>query len=236
MHSYVWKLLHRFQEGNVVLVADVYNKFRRSWLFIYATGISIAGFYIKDIWFLIAAFLSLLVVTLFEKNRQLSEVANKDLLTGLGNKNSLNTILEREVSRINRKGGFLIFLFLDIDNFKHINDSRGHKAGDAVLVEVARRLKKQKRKYDALIRYGGDEFCVVCSQVQTEDGGTQIRDKLADILHFDYQGDFGEIRVEASFGMATYPSDTEDLQQLVALADYRMYQQKEQRKLLRMGG
>jgi diguanylate cyclase (GGDEF)-like protein len=187
-------------------------------------------------WFLIAGFLFLLVVALFEKNRQLSEVANKDLLTGLGNKNSLNTILEREISRIDRKGGFLIFLFLDIDNFKHINDTRGHKAGDAVLVEVARRLKKQKRKYDALIRYGGDEFCVVCSQVQTKESGARIREKLKDILQFWHRGEFGEILVEASFGMATYPSDTEDLQQLVALADYRMYQQKQQRKLLRMGG
>jgi len=217
-----------------VLVIEFLLKFRRSLLILYAMAMTVACLYLQDLWFFIANILFLLVVALFVRNMQLSTVANKDLLTGLGNKNSLHAVLQREISRVDRKGGFLIFLFIDIDNFKQINDTRGHKTGDAVLVEVARRLKEQKRKYDALIRYGGDEFCVVCSQVQREEDAVRIRDKLNDVLHFCHRSECGEVLVQASFGMATYPSDTEDFQQLIVLADGRMYEQKEQRKLSQM--
>lgn len=100
---------------------------------------------------------------------------------------------------------------------------------------MARRLQEQKRRYDVLIRYGGDEFCVICSQVQEAEDAVRIRAKLKELLHFCYRVGNNEVLVQASSGMAIYPTDTEDLQQLVALADYRMYEQKEQRKLLRMG-
>ena len=125
-------------------------------------------------------------------------------------------------------------MFIDIDNFKFINDSCGHKTGDAVLVEVATRLLAQKRNYDALIRFGGDEFCVVCSQVKHQEDALAIMDKLNDVLNFCYREGSGDVLVQASCGMAIYPTDTRDLEQLIALADCRMYKQKEQRKLSRM--
>lgn len=215
-------------------VAEIFIKVRRPLFVLYILVILLTCLYIQDFWFFIATILLFFVVDLVGKNIQLSAATNKDLLTGLDNKNSLNAALEREVSRVNRQGGFLVFIFIDIDNFKHINDTYGHKTGDSILVEVARRLQEQKRKYDALIRYGGDEFCVICSQVQVDGDAALIRAKLNDLLHFCYCAGNDDVLVQASSGMATYPTDTEDLQQLVALADYRMYEQKKQRKLARM--
>lgn len=202
---------------------------------LYVLGLAVVCFHVQDFWFCIAAILLLLFIALFVQNVQLFMFANKDLLTGLGNKNSLNVVLEREASRVSRNGGFLVVLFVDIDNFKRINDTLGHKTGDGVLVEVARRIKEQKRNYDALIRYGGDEFCIICSQVQKEEDGFRIRDHLQDVLHFCHFTESGDVQVQASCGMATYPTDTEDLKQLIAMADRKMYEQKERRKLARMG-
>jgi diguanylate cyclase (GGDEF)-like protein len=220
--------------GFSLSVVELFIKIRRPLFVIYMLASLLTCLYVQDFWFFIATILLFLVVDLVGKNIQLSAATNKDLLTGLGNKYSLNASLEREASRVNRQGGFLVFIFIDIDNFKRINDTCGHKTGDAVLVEVARRLQEQKRRYDALIRYGGDEFCVICSQVQGGGDAVRIRVKLNDLLHFCYREGNNDVLVQASSGMAIYPTDTEDLQQLVALADYRMYEQKEQRKLLRM--
>jgi|LGVF01.2.fsa_nt_gb diguanylate cyclase (GGDEF)-like protein len=219
------------------IVWSVLERFLKYWkplLLSYVLVVSCICLYIDNLWFLIAAIFMFLTALLYAQNVCLSMAANKDMLTGLGNKNSLTLLLEREVGRVIRNGGFLVFLFVDIDNFKSINDTHGHKAGDSVLVEVAKRLLSEKRNYDELIRYGGDEFCIICSQVKNEIDAIGIKDKLSDVLHFCHRVESGDVLVQASFGMATYPTDTEDLQQLIAIADCRMYEQKKQRKLSRM--
>lgn len=209
----------------------------KSWkkiFFFYLVIVSFGSLYLENLWAGAAAISTFLAAVLYAQNIRLSIEVNRDTLTGLGNKNLLTALLEREVSRVDRNGGLLVFLFLDIDNFKNINDTHGHKTGDSVLVAVANRLVAEKRIYDELIRYGGDEFCVICSQVNSESDASRIKHKLSELLHFYHRVENGEILVQASFGMATYPTDTQDLQQLIAIADCRMYEQKDQRKLSRV--
>jgi diguanylate cyclase (GGDEF)-like protein len=189
--------------------------------------------YVDNFSFLINAFLVFWIVVLYAKNIRLSQEANKDKLTGLGNKKSLTTRLEKEIYRIDRNGGYLTLLFFDIDNFKAVNDTYGHKVGDCVLIEVANRLMAEMRDYDELIRYGGDEFCVICPHLRNETDSEKIRDKLHSALHFVHSTDKGDILIEASLGTATYPCDTDNMSDLISLADSRMYEQKKMRKLSR---
>ena len=188
----------------------------------------------EDISFLVAALLFFLATALLANNILLSMEAHRDKLTGLGNKNALHLRLQRELSRINRNGGYLTFLFFDIDNFKNINDTYGHKVGDNVLIEVAHRLMAEMRNYDSLIRYGGDEFCVICPQVKNEGDSIKIREKLEEALTFEYRFENHNLFIQTSLGMSTYPLDTTDLQELISIADQRMYEQKSQRKLARV--
>lgn len=170
--------------------------------------------------------LSFLLLILFTKNTLLSIEINLDKLTGLGNKNSLSPRLKKETARIDRAGGSLAFLFFDIDNFKSINDNHGHKVGDMVLTEVARRLTAEMRVYDELVRYGGDEFCVICPLKREEDSST-IKDKMNKVLNFCYSCVDIKLKIRTSVGMSLYPRDTRDIQEIVAIADARMYENKQ---------
>lgn len=183
---------------------------------------------------LIAALSTFMTVILYVKNIYLCVEAHQDQLTGLENKNSLSLHLEQEISRVKRHGGYLTLLFFDIDNFKSINDTYGHKAGDYVLIEVAKRLMAKMRNYDKLIRYGGDEFCVICPQLKSEEDSLRIQKKLHDALHFTHRIKSNEIFIETSLGMATYPLDTKNIHDLVTIADQRMYEHKKRRKVARM--
>jgi diguanylate cyclase (GGDEF)-like protein len=187
-----------------------------------------------DISILIAALSTFLAAVLYAQNIHLSMEVHQDKLTGLDNKNSLSVHLEQEISRVDRNGGYLTLLFFDIDNFKKINDTYGHKTGDGVLIEVARRLMAKMRNYDKLIRYGGDEFCVICPQLKSEADSVRIQKKLHATLHFSHRLKNKEIFIETSLGMATYPSDTENIHDLITIADQRMYEQKKRRKLARV--
>jgi diguanylate cyclase (GGDEF)-like protein len=189
--------------------------------------------YLNNFSFLIGAVSAFWIIVLYAKNIRLSRETSKDKLTGLGNKKSLSTRLEKEIARIDRNGGYLTLLFFDIDNFKAINDTYGHKVGDCVLIEVANRLMAKMRHYDELIRYGGDEFCVICPQVKNEADSARIRDKLHSALHFVHRIENNDILIEASLGTATYPFDTDNMDDLISIADSRMYEQKKMRKLSR---
>ncbi len=202
--------------------------------FIYISTVFTLYIQLGERGFLVAALLFFLVTVLFANNIILSMEAHRDKLTGLGNKNALFLRLRREIARIDRNGGYLTFLFFDIDNFKSINDTCGHKVGDNVLVEVAHRLMDEMRNYDSLIRYGGDEFCVICPQVKNEGDSIKIRDKLEESLNFEYRSEKHNLLIQTSLGMSTYPLDTTDLHELISIADQRMYEQKKQRKLARV--
>lgn len=202
--------------------------------FLYFSAIFTLYLHLKDLNFLVAALSCFFSGVLLANNILLTMEVHRDKLTGLGNKIALQIRLQREISRIDRNGGYLTFLFFDIDNFKEINDTCGHKVGDNVLIEVAHRLMAEMRNYDSLIRYGGDEFCVICPQVRNVEDSIKIRNKLEDTLNFLYRCENHNLHIQTSLGMSTYPLDTNDMQELIQIADHRMYEQKQKRKLARI--
>ncbi|GAB6887687.1 hypothetical protein JCM13304A_11850 [Desulfothermus okinawensis JCM 13304] len=145
------------------------------------------------------------IITLFENLEKLKDLANKDPLTGLLNRKQLNNIIMVETERCYRTRQPLCILFIDLDDFKKINDTMGHDVGDRVLIEVANKLKEQCRKTDHIGRYGGEEFVIVLpstSLVQGEITAERIRSSIRNI-RFEEQKN-GSFRVTCSIGLCCY--------------------------------
>jgi len=155
-----------------------------------------------------------------------------DLLTGLPNARYLALRFEEEVSRARRTGRSFQVVMLDLDDFKIVNDTFGHKVGDKMLREMARIIQAQLREYDFLARYAGDEFVAVVQELvgsQVEELRNRIESAVSQFsLHIraDHRA-----RVGISIGTATYGSDGETLDQLLIAADQAMYQSKSAHKL-----
>jgi diguanylate cyclase (GGDEF)-like protein/PAS domain S-box-containing protein len=142
-----------------------------------------------------------------------------DPLTGLPNRTLLRDRLDRALARSLRDGGDTGVLFVDLDNFKEVNDAHGHAAGDAVLVELGRRLQAAIRPTDTVARLGGDEFVVVCEQVD-EQSALSLGRRLATAIEQPLLLGEVEHRLTASIGIAFGRSDREAL---VRLADVALY-------------
>jgi len=155
----------------------------------------------------------------------MKRMAMSDSLTGLLNRRGLERVLERERARIKRYGGSMAFILADIDEFKAINDTRGHAAGDVVLKAVACALSAASRESDAVVRFGGDEFLVAMSCDTPEDAG-KARDRLAAALSEASAacpaGPFG-VSLGVHFG------DGEDIGLMIRESDRDMYRHKEDR-------
>jgi diguanylate cyclase (GGDEF)-like protein/PAS domain S-box-containing protein len=159
--------------------------------------------------------------------RQIEFLAYRDVLTGLPNRRLLHDRFEQAVAYAERDGSQVGLLFLDLDNFKTINDSLGHLVGDALLKEVARRLGECVRETDTISRQGGDEFLVLLPDLHGNDAITPvlslIREKL--LLPFELEGH--ELTTSASVGVSLYPGDGKDFDTLLRKADTAMYQTKD---------
>jgi diguanylate cyclase (GGDEF)-like protein/PAS domain S-box-containing protein len=159
---------------------------------------------------------------------RISSLAYTDPLTGLANRTSLGASLEQAVQRSRRRSAKLAVVFLDLDGFKQINDAYGHDAGDALLVEVAQRLRKHLRASDLVARLGGDEFLVVLEDIQdllpVEIVGRKL---LAEVTHPYYTQSGVEMRVTASIGISVLPNDAVDAGALMKHADTAMYAAKQ---------
>ncbi len=155
-----------------------------------------------------------------------------DVLTGLPNARYLALRFEEEASRARRTGRSFQVVMLDLDDFKIVNDTFGHKVGDKMLREMARIIQAQLREYDFLARYAGDEFVAVVQELvgsQVEELRTRIENAVSQFsLHVRADR---RARVGISIGTATYGSDGETLDQLLIAADQAMYQVKFARKL-----
>ncbi|MCP4408850.1 MAG: EAL domain-containing protein [Gammaproteobacteria bacterium] len=158
--------------------------------------------------------------------------ASFDILTDLPNRRLLLDRVVQALARCRRHGHKGALLFLDLDQFKHINDSLGHPVGDALLQEVSRRLKKGLRKEDTSARLGGDEFVVLFSELnddpkqaaqQAQAGAEKIQSKLA----APYTIHNHELHITASIGVAMFPMEDEDADDIVKYADTAMYRAKE---------
>jgi diguanylate cyclase (GGDEF)-like protein/PAS domain S-box-containing protein len=158
---------------------------------------------------------------------QMAHSAEHDSLTGLPNRLLLNDRVTQAISFARRHMKQLAILFLDLDGFKHINDSLGHPVGDKLLQSVAKRLVDCGRASDTVSRQGGDEFVVLLSEVEhAEDAAVAARRMLQAVAE-PHSVDQQELHVTTSIGVSVYPDDGEDAETLVKNADTAMYQAKE---------
>ncbi len=156
----------------------------------------------------------------------LRQQALHDQLTGLPNRNLILDRLEQLIARSKRGGQRVAVLFIDLDDFKKINDSLGHEAGDRLLLDVAERLQKGLRKSDSVGRLGGDEFIVLIPDLQRSRMVVDMANKLLGALQQPFVIDDREMRISASIGIAVFPEDGESPSELLRKADMAMYQVK----------
>ncbi|MDR9435625.1 MAG: diguanylate cyclase [Thiohalophilus sp.] len=157
---------------------------------------------------------------------RLYHLANNDSLTGLANRNFLLERLRQVLSRAKRKGTRFALVFMDMNNFKMVNDEFGHAAGDSLLRDIAIRFKSCMREEDTVCRYQGDEFVVLLEEINHRDETEQIRAKLLECLETPFMVNGTEIRVSVSIGVAVFPEDGEDVEALLHVADQKMYREK----------
>ena len=157
---------------------------------------------------------------------QISQLAYHDTLTGLNNRFSLLSQLEQALAMAHREQRALAVVFLDLDRFKNINDTLGHAMGDALLRDVACRLRDSVRESDIVARLGGDEFVVALTEVDDATSAARLADKILQTLARPYRIGEETLHSTASIGVAFYPNDGQDAEALMKNADTAMYHAK----------
>lgn len=153
-------------------------------------------------------------------------LAQYDPLTGVGNRQHFSEQLGKASGRAERDGRKLALLFLDLDNFKDVNDAMGHDVGDDLLVQLSRRLKDTLRVGDTLARLGGDEFAILCESFDDIEGIEILALKVIDAIAEPFDLKHRRLFVTGSVGITIYPTDGRDVGKLVKNADIAMYEAK----------
>ena len=161
-----------------------------------------------------------------EAEDRLAFLAHFDTLTGLPNRVLLRDRLNQSIAAASRKNRLVGVLFMDLDQFKEVNDCLGHTSGDLVLRDVAARLSTGLREGDTLCRYSGDEFIIVLNDIASLDDVAAFTTRTLAALMTPYVIDGREITTTASIGISVYPNDGDDIETLVRHADVAMYQAK----------
>ncbi len=163
-----------------------------------------------------------------EIEQQIAYLAYHDSLTGLPNRALLAEHLELSLARARRQSASVALLYLDLDDFKLVNDSLGHAAGDELLCQIAMRLADRRRETDLLARQGGDEFLVLLSDVGQDGVATAktAAEAMLDALAQPFTIAGTEFTMGASIGIAVFPRDAADAEELLRHADAAMYQAK----------
>jgi diguanylate cyclase (GGDEF)-like protein len=163
--------------------------------------------------------------SLSEANRELTQLALHDTLTGLPNRILLADRIEQAMRKIDSQGGQFALMFMDLDGFKPVNDAYGHHVGDQLLRAVAMRLRENFHRHDTLARIGGDEFVLLVEVEDVEDVSTVAARQVALIGRHFTVGDH-ELQVSVSIGIALYPGNGHIQQELLMNADAAMYHAK----------
>jgi diguanylate cyclase (GGDEF)-like protein/PAS domain S-box-containing protein len=158
---------------------------------------------------------------------QMEHSAKHDFLTGLPNRMLLNDRISQAIAVAKRHGTRVALLFLDLDGFKHINDSLGHSMGDKLLQSIAERLVCSMRASDTVSRQGGDEFIVLLLDVNHPQDSGRVARKILKAIAEAHLIDDHELHITASIGVSVYPDDGLDAETLIRNADTAMYQAKE---------
>jgi len=170
------------------------------------------------------------ITDLKRSQEELAFLAHHDVLTGLDNRNSLQQRILQAIKKSQRSKNCFALCFIDLDNFKFINDSYGHKAGDELLIAVSQLIKKTVRDSDAVARFGGDEFVILLEDIEHNSEVSLIADKLlkafSNPIHFDSHN----LVITISMGVSVYPQDATTLDLLLKNADIAMYEAKRKGK------
>src|SRR4029077_6398848 len=158
---------------------------------------------------------------------QMTHTAHHDFLTSLPNRLLLNDRITHAIASVGRNSRKLAVLFLDLDHFKHINDSLGHSVGDQLLQSVSERLMDCVRCSDTVSRQGGDEFVVLVSDLKRPEDAIHTLTRMFTMLSRPYSIGPNELHISASIGVSVYPDDGLDAETLIKNADTAMYQAKE---------
>ena len=165
-----------------------------------------------------------------KKQERIEFLAYHDPLTGLVNRTFLKMQLNT-LSEINkRENKKLALIFIDLDNFKIINDTFGHEAGDELLIEIANRLKQLVRESDIVARIGGDEFVIVLNNIKNKDDVKVVITHIQKELIKPIKIDKNDVEITFSAGIALYPDDTTNINEILQLADIAMYESKKEGK------
>jgi diguanylate cyclase (GGDEF)-like protein/PAS domain S-box-containing protein len=164
---------------------------------------------------------------LLERHQHLDHLAHHDQLTGLPNRLYLAAHLPGDIEEAKQSGSVLAVLFLDLDRFKHINDSRGHETGDKLLKTVAQRVRATVRTQDVVVRMGGDEFVVILKGVQDTEQVNETAGRINQALSAPMVVDGRTLVTTVSIGVSLYPHDGADMGELLRHSDTAMYQAKD---------
>lgn len=154
---------------------------------------------------------------------ELQRLATVDSLTGVYNRHSFFDRLEHALAIAKRRKSRVALLFIDLNDFKMVNDTYGHPIGDELLSSVAKRLQQRTRESDTLARIGGDEFGVLLSDVTNEAGVASVASGLLDVLSEPFTIDGQQVSIGATIGISFYPEDGKDCVTLISRADAAMY-------------
>jgi diguanylate cyclase (GGDEF)-like protein/PAS domain S-box-containing protein len=154
-------------------------------------------------------------------------LAHHDTLTGLPNRRLLEDRLRQALYTAERRGESVAVMMIDLDNFKQVNDALGHRAGDAVLMEAARRVGACVRRADTLARHGGDEFVVVVAGARAPEDARIVAEKILRALEAPFAVEGREFAIGASIGVSVFPGDAGDGEALLRNADAAMYRAKQ---------
>ena len=171
-----------------------------------------------------------------ESERSLHHAAHPDPLTGLANRLLLDDRIEQGIIRAQRHNTRMGVVLIDLNGFKPVNDTHGHAAGDALLVEVGRRLKSVVRAGDTVARVGGDEFVIVLENLFDDEHIERVMIALNDVFNPPFLVADEELRVGASIGRAVFPRDADTPAGLLKLADVAMYTSKEASRSAKASG
>jgi diguanylate cyclase (GGDEF)-like protein/PAS domain S-box-containing protein len=164
---------------------------------------------------------------LLDNQQRLARIAHHDQLTELPNRHYLAALLPEALLSARAHGLMLGIVFLDLDRFKHINDTFGHETGDQLLGVVASRLRQCVRESDVIIRMGGDEFVIVCLNLHSDDEVTSAAGRIINALAEPIVLSNRVLQTSASVGISLFPRDGENMAELLKHADAAMYQAKD---------
>lgn len=158
---------------------------------------------------------------------ELQKIARYDSLTGLSNRNFFYEQLDNLIERVRRENKLMAVMFLDLDNFKPVNDEHGHSVGDLLLQSVAKRITSCLRKNDIAARLGGDEFIIAYDTSGNEESLAIAAQRIIEVISDIYILSGQELKISASIGVSVYPKDGVDMDVLIKNADTAMYSTKE---------